>query len=159
MAGLTLIELLVVIAVIAILAAMLLPTLNRARTQGEITYCKNNLHQWGIAMGAYLADFGVYPRWFMFGTLPAEGPPPAFEWFQLLQPYTSANWTNDDQSPEPPGIHVCPGYARLGGRYVAYAASGDECRGSYGYNVMGYAPTPALGLGWETEGIDGPPGP
>lgn len=44
----TLIELLVVIAVIAVLMAILLPVIRRAREQGRATVCQANLHQWGL---------------------------------------------------------------------------------------------------------------
>jgi prepilin-type N-terminal cleavage/methylation domain-containing protein len=44
----TLIELLVVIAVIAVLMAILLPVIRRAREQGRATVCQANLHQWGV---------------------------------------------------------------------------------------------------------------
>jgi len=52
----TLMELLVVIAIIAILAAMLLPVLARARQQAQSAYCKNNLHQMGLALQLYTVD-------------------------------------------------------------------------------------------------------
>ena len=61
----TLVELLVVIAIIAILAGLLLPTLNRVLKEGRKTACLNNLKQIGLAIKIYSSDssYGIMPAW------------------------------------------------------------------------------------------------
>ena len=58
----TLFELLVAISIIAVLIAMLLPAIHRAKRQARLLYCMNNLKQIGTGLEGYVAEYeGRYP--------------------------------------------------------------------------------------------------
>lgn len=91
--GFTLIELLVVIAVIAILAALLLPTLARAKEKGKQTYCINSERQQALAVFMYVDDHSE--------TLPPvayrDSSGSITNWPDLLNPYLKSA-----------RVHFCP---------------------------------------------------
>jgi prepilin-type N-terminal cleavage/methylation domain-containing protein/prepilin-type processing-associated H-X9-DG protein len=119
----TLIELLVVIAIIAILAALLLPALAKAKGSAHSAVCKNHLRQMGQALQMYVQDHqDKYP--YSYG--PAKPPiDDSWFWFSRLLPYYPSQWTNV--------AYHCPGYNGA----IKGLDSDSGPRGSYAYNFRG----------------------
>ena len=76
--GFTLIELLVVIAIIALLMAILMPAISRARKQAKAIVCRSNLKQWGTATALYAAEYDAK----MWRSEMYQG-----DWMAILRPY------------------------------------------------------------------------
>jgi prepilin-type N-terminal cleavage/methylation domain-containing protein len=119
----TLVELLVVIAIIAILAAMLLPALARAKEKARSTQCVGNLRQWGLAYQMYAADNGDF--------LPRRGQGVQVlaqitrtdDWFNALPVYFSLSSfqqmvsNNATPAAHTPSVFICPTAENPGGTY------------------------------------------
>lgn len=145
-AGFTLVELLVVIGIIALLIAILLPTLTRARESAKTVASLSNLRQLGTGLVMYVNENkGAYPA----GASIAETDKPRMRWADYIFPYMkntevymSPHLTEDDrQRMKKPFAHTCDQAtgAVIAGKTIYF--------GGYGYNYQ------YLGNGRQPGGI------
>lgn len=124
----TLVELLVAISIIAILASLLLPALNKAREKGKAISCMNKMKQLGLAQGNYLVDYDdIFPPW---RYMPESGSIPILVWMAMYAPYLGLpvqnGWGDYTQS----GPFGCPSQRK-------WRTSSSGCYSiSYGYNFI-----------------------
>ena len=142
--GFTLIELLVVIGIIAILAALLLPVLSRAKAAAICAACKSNLHQMGVGLCLYVVQYQKYPLW--QGTDTPFGATKATNWDGTLLVFTGGNRD----------LFTCR--AR---KPVLQWTNVLDWNASYGYNALGTVrnqpPTPAIPILGLSGGRGNPP--
>lgn len=112
----TLVELLIVVAIVAILAALLLPALGKAKAKAQNLACLNNLKQWGLAAYLYAADHDDF--------LPDEGAstpgmtPVTRGWYVTLPQvlgipsYESMPWRTNPAIHLGRTIFICPANSR-----------------------------------------------
>jgi prepilin-type N-terminal cleavage/methylation domain-containing protein/prepilin-type processing-associated H-X9-DG protein len=96
--GFTLVELLVVIGIIALLIAILLPALNKARAQGQWAKCSSNMKQLATAFIGYTNDYKYALPWRASGT---QGPRPDYN-KRTIDPkfWGASDWIHWQEKPE-----------------------------------------------------------
>jgi prepilin-type processing-associated H-X9-DG protein/prepilin-type N-terminal cleavage/methylation domain-containing protein len=133
MSAFTLVELLVVIAVVALLAALLLPTLGRSKNSAQVVQCASNLRQLGLASQMYWDDNnGAFFQWQLGATNGGK-----LYWFGWLQDGAEGK---RDYDPAPGALYpylrghsigICPA---LNYSLAQFKLKANGAAYGYGYN-------------------------
>jgi len=153
----TLIELLVVVAIIAMLMAILMPALQRARAQGREVACQSNLKQMGLTFSMYANDNNGYFH-------EEDGSDPRDSWVPAMRPYYSRE----------PKIRSCPAVSKfysdgVTGPFVGWGKYGEgniptvpdfAIKGDYGsFGLNGWVANDTAGThqqkNWRTIHVQG----
>jgi prepilin-type N-terminal cleavage/methylation domain-containing protein/prepilin-type processing-associated H-X9-DG protein len=136
----SLIELMVVIAIIGILAALLLPALNRSVARARLTQCANNVRQLGTGMQQFVSDNHFYPLLVDAEVDSSKRSTNYNVWAEAIEANLGGADTRSAPSFRGKGVWLCPGVKTKG-------SQGDSFM-SYGYNAYGIsASSNSLGLG------------
>jgi len=142
--GFTLIELLVVVAIIAILIAILLPAVSKAKEYGRKVSCGSNLKQMAIAFQNYADDFNdLYPpawgdqKWEYTYDDPAN-PEKYMGWMRRLHKYVGYA----DK------IYKCPSFARNSDSFNYFLSGRAAFARAYADGMSGYNLRQSVRRGW-----------
>ena len=134
-------ELMVVIAIVAILAALLLPALNRAMGRARQTQCMNNVRQLGLGLQQFVSDNHFYPLSVDAEFDKSNRPTNFNTWTEAIEYEVNGEDHRSSPSFWNKGVWLCPGVKSRG-----VLGQGFNC---YGYNAfgIGVSSNSSLGLG------------